>query len=65
MLKEMHKIPGLKKVYPRFMRCRRASLQLLLRLKINSFGRAKTEMHDSLILGLTELSLSQYTDVRK
>ncbi|KAF9155612.1 hypothetical protein BG015_009167 [Linnemannia schmuckeri] len=64
-LKDMHKIPGLKKVYPRFMRCRRASLQLLLRLKINSFGRAKTEMHDSLMLDLTELSLSQYTDVRK
>ncbi|KAF9994804.1 hypothetical protein BGZ79_000402 [Entomortierella chlamydospora] len=64
-LKEMYQIPGDKKIYPRFMHARRATTFHCLRLKINSYGRAKTEMHDALILSLTDLSLSQYADVRK
>ncbi|KAF9423952.1 hypothetical protein BGZ94_008121 [Podila epigama] len=64
-LKNMYKLPGDRKLYPRLMRCRRASIMQLLRLKVNSFGRAKTELHDALLSDLTELSLSRYTDVRK
>ncbi|KAF9193043.1 hypothetical protein BGZ51_004276 [Haplosporangium sp. Z 767] len=65
-LKQMYKLPGLDaKMYPRLARCRRAVVLQSLRLKINSYGRAKTELHDALILDLTELSLSRYTDVRK
>ncbi|KAI8606761.1 hypothetical protein EDD21DRAFT_297702 [Dissophora ornata] len=64
-LKQLYKIPGDKKLYPRLLRCRRASALHFRRLKVNSFGRAKTELHDALILDLTDLSLSQYTDVRK
>ncbi|KAF9169581.1 hypothetical protein BGX20_010129 [Mortierella sp. AD010] len=64
-LKEMYQIPGDKKIYPRFIHARRATTFHCLRLKINSHGRAKTEMHDALILSLTDLSLSQYADVRK
>ncbi|KAF9586315.1 hypothetical protein BGW38_007062 [Lunasporangiospora selenospora] len=64
-LKQMYKLPGDKKLYPRLVRCRRAATMHYLRLKTNSFGRAKTELHDALILDLTELSLSLYTDVRK
>ncbi|KAG0355172.1 hypothetical protein BGZ54_001264, partial [Gamsiella multidivaricata] len=64
-LKQMYKIPGDKKLYPRLLRCRRAAAQHFMRLKVNSCGRAKTELHDALILDLTDLSLSQYTDVRK
>ncbi|KAF9396493.1 hypothetical protein CPC16_001175 [Podila verticillata] len=64
-LKQMYKLPGDKKLYPRVMLCRRASSMHYLRLKTNSFGRAKTDLHDALILDLTELSLSRYTDVRK
>lgn len=64
-LKQMYKLPGDKKLYPRVMLCRRASSMHYLRLKTNSFGRAKTDLHDALIADLTELSLSRYTDVRK
>ncbi|KAF9979719.1 hypothetical protein BGZ75_009303 [Mortierella antarctica] len=65
-LKQMYKIPGDdKKTHPRLLRCRRAAVFHALRLKVNSYGRAKTELHDKLIMDLTELSLSQYTDVRK
>lgn len=58
-------LPGKKKKYPRLLRCRRAAFQHFLRCKVNSFGRAKTELHDALIMDLVDLSLSQYTDVRK
>ncbi|KAG0021330.1 hypothetical protein BGZ82_011351 [Podila clonocystis] len=64
-LKQMYKLPSDKKLYPRVMLCRRASSMHYLRLKTNSFGRAKTDLHDSLLADLTELSLSRYTDVRK
>ncbi|KAG0049518.1 hypothetical protein BGZ83_005704 [Gryganskiella cystojenkinii] len=64
-LKRASALPGKKKLYPRFLRCRRAAFQHFLRCKVNSFGRAKTELHDALIMDLTDLSLSQYTDVRK
>ena len=65
-MKQMYKIPGdNKKTHPRLLRCRRAAVFHALRLKVNSYGRAKTELHDKLIMDLTELSLSQYTDVRK
>ncbi|KAI1320115.1 hypothetical protein EDD11_002087 [Mortierella claussenii] len=64
-LKHAYRLPGDKKVYPRLMRARRAIAHHYMRLKVNSYGRAKTELHDALLLDLTELSLSQYTDVRK
>ncbi|KAF9940539.1 hypothetical protein BGZ65_006679 [Modicella reniformis] len=64
-LKHMNKLPGDKKIYPRGLRCRRAALQHHTRLKANAYGRTKTEMHDALVFDLTDLSLSQYTDVRK
>ncbi|KAF9110857.1 hypothetical protein BGX27_005774 [Mortierella sp. AM989] len=64
-LKQMYRIPGDKKIYPRLFLFKRAASHHFLRLKINSYGRAKTEMHDALILSLTDLSLSQYADVRK
>ncbi|KAG0312267.1 hypothetical protein BGZ99_009606 [Dissophora globulifera] len=40
-------------------------LKQMHKVPVNSFGRVKTELHDALILDLTDLSLSQYTDVRK
>ncbi|KAF9918681.1 hypothetical protein BX616_006764 [Lobosporangium transversale] len=64
-LKALYRLPGDKKMYPRLMCCRRATAHHYTRLKFNSSGRVKTELHDVLMLDLTELSLSQYTDVRK
>ncbi|KAF8964857.1 hypothetical protein BGZ46_000706 [Entomortierella lignicola] len=64
-LKQLYRLPGEKKIYPRVMLARRATTQHHLRLKHNSYGRAKTELHDTLLLSLTNLSLSQYVDVRK
>ncbi|KAF9434968.1 hypothetical protein BGZ76_007123 [Entomortierella beljakovae] len=64
-LKQSHKLPGDKKIYSRLFQLRRAGTWHHMRLKVNSYGRAKTEMHDALIQSLTELSLSRYTDVRK
>ncbi|KAG0349377.1 hypothetical protein BG004_007004 [Podila humilis] len=64
-LKQMYKLPCDKKLYPRMLRSRRATLMHNLRLKTNSYGRAKTDVHDALLSDLTELSLSRYSDVRK
>ncbi|KAG0225196.1 hypothetical protein B0O80DRAFT_458867 [Mortierella sp. GBAus27b] len=64
-IKQMHMFPGDKKLYPRLVRCRRAGVMHVQRLKSNSHGRIRSEMHNSLILDLTDLSLSQYTEVRK
>jgi len=64
-LKQIHRYPGDKKLYPRLLRCRRSGLRHAMRMRANSQGREKTEIHDALILDLTDLSLSQYTEVRK
>ncbi|RCI01929.1 hypothetical protein CU098_000361, partial [Rhizopus stolonifer] len=63
--KNIGKTPLCKKRYPRNLLIRRAYNHHLLRLRQNTQGRTRTHLHDAILMGLVEMSLGSYAEIRK
>ncbi|KAI9745554.1 MAG: hypothetical protein M1818_001088 [Claussenomyces sp. TS43310] len=58
-------VSGLRKVYPRPLLIKRASVYNLQRVKHNASARQKCDLDKTLLLELAESSMSLYTEVRR
>lgn len=63
--KNVGQTPLCKKRYPRNLLIRRAYNHHLLRLRQNVHCRARTPMHDAIMLDLFEMSVGSYAEIRK
>ncbi|KAK2805302.1 hypothetical protein FQN50_006203 [Emmonsiellopsis sp. PD_5] len=60
-----YKVSGLRKDYPRPLLVRRANVYHVQRLRHNAAPRPRSKLDETLLLDLTESSISLYTDIRR
>ncbi|KAI8373532.1 hypothetical protein EDC96DRAFT_498664 [Choanephora cucurbitarum] len=63
--KNIGRTPLCKKRYPRHLLIRRAYNHHLLRLRQNSQGCIRTDLHNAILIDLLEMSLGSYAEIRR